>query len=345
MLTGRENYFRTIEFKSPAYLPTTLGKMWVDLDWLYEKDEAKLERIHTLQARFPDDLLGPLNPARNRVEPSVQNGVSRWVDEWGTAWADHGNGAKPEFYPLAEGYQGLDSYVLPDPHLPARFTQIDAQLETRADLYVLARVWFTLFERFWMLRGFENALIDPYLEPAGFARLRDRILEYDLATIDKLLQRKVDAIYFSDDWGSQQSLLIRPDDWRRFYKPAYKAMFDKVRSAGAHVWMHLCGNISAILPDLVDLGLSVLNPVQPQALDVRWLSREFGGKICFHGGVDVQGTLVNGASQDVKDEVHMLVGLLGKFNGGYIGNISHTIMPETPLDNVIAMYEAFLEYI
>jgi uroporphyrinogen-III decarboxylase len=163
--------------------------------------------------------------------------------------------------------------------------------------------------------------------------------------IDQWLKRRVDGVFFSDDWGSQRGLLINPEDWRKFYKPAYQAMFRRVRDGGAHVLMHLCGNISPILPDLIDIGLNVLNPVQPQALDVRWLSREFGGKVCFNGGVDVQGTMVRETPEAVRTEVHTLVELFGRFNGGYIGGTSHTIMPETPLDNVIALYEAFAEHI
>jgi len=108
--------------------------------------------------------------------------------------------------------------------------------------------------------------------------------------------------------------------------------------------MHLCGDITAILPDLIDIGLNVLNPVQPQAMDVRRLSQAFGGKVCFNGGVDVQGTLVRGTPEDMKREVHELVEFFGKFSGGYIGGTSHSVMPETPLDNVIAVYDAFLEY-
>ncbi len=91
----------------------------------------------------------------------------------------------------------------------------------------------------------------------------------------------MDAVYFSDDWGCQRGLLMNPEHWRRFYRSSYKRMFERVRSGGAHVWMHLCGNITAILPDLIDIGLNVLNPVQPQAMDVRQLSREFGGKVCL----------------------------------------------------------------
>ena len=105
------------------------------------------------------------------------------------------------------------------------------------------------------------------------------------------------------------------------YKPAYKAMFQKVRDGKAHVWMHLCGNISEILPDLVDIGLNVLNPVQPQALDVHALARDFGGRICFNGGIDVQGTMVRGKPEEVKREVHTMVDMFGRFNGGYIGGM------------------------
>ena len=345
MMTGRENYRRAIEFGSPKYLPCTLG---VNLDWVKERDQRKLERIRELAGAFPDDLLEWLNVARNSREPELQAGVKRWTDEWQTGWVNDGHGAKTESYPLIRGYRALDGYVFPDPHLPDRFAAVDVQLKDRGDRYVQAVVWFTLFERLWMLRGFENMLTDPYLNEVEFCRLRDRIVEYNLAIIDQWLAHPragaVDAIFLSDDWGSQRGLLMSPEDWRRFYKDAYRRMFERIRAGGAHVWMHLCGDVTAIIPDLIDIGLNVLNPVQPQAMDVRRLSREFGGKVCFNGGVDVQGTIIRGTPVDVKREVHELVGLFGKFGGGYIGGTSHSIMPETPLDNVIALYEAFGEY-
>jgi uroporphyrinogen decarboxylase len=340
MISGRENYARAIEFRGPEYLPCTLD---VNLGWLQETDELKAGRIRELQARFPADLLGALNVARNAQEPVTRDGVRRWVDEWGTGWADPGTGAKTESYPLAEGYDLLSGHTFPDPCLPGRFAQADALLQQRRDQYVRSRVWFTLFERLWMLRGFENMLLDPHDQPKEWAALRDRVVEFNLAVIDQWIERGVDAVYFSDDWGTQRGLLISPTDWRRFYKPAYQVMFARVRAGGAHVWMHLCGNVTAILPDLIEIGLNVLNPVQPQAMDVRALARDFGGRVCFNGGVDIQGTMIHGQPEDVKREVRELVALFGRFGGGYIGGTSHTIMPETPLDNVIAMYEAFLE--
>ena len=341
MLPGNENYLRAIHFKGPEYLPCTLG---VSFGWLHEKDAEKTEHIRQLQSRFPTDIMGGLGAARNAVEPEKTDGVVRWTDEWGTGWEDDGHGAKTASYPLIDGYDALGSHVFPDPHLSGRFAQADEILTNRDDLYVRASVWFTLFERQWMLRGFENTLVDPYLNTADFCALRDRIVEYNLVIIDQWLERGVNGIFFSDDWGSQRGLLMNPDDWCRFYKPSYERMFQRVRDGGADVWMHLCGNVTAILPDLIDAGLNVLNPVQPQAMDVRQLSREFGGRVCFNGGVDVQGTLIHGSTEDVRREVHELVDLFGRFDGGYIGGTSHSVMPETPLDNVIAMYEAFAEY-
>jgi uroporphyrinogen decarboxylase len=341
-MTGKENYKRAIECKGPEYLPTGIG---VSLDWMYDKDERKRERVKMLASRFPDDTVGWLQPTDFGESQEPVNNVRRWKDQWGTGWEDDGHGAKTEGYPLESGYEALTGYAFPDPLRPTRFDRADERLKQRGDRYVQGGVWFTLFERLWMLRGFDNMLMDPYMDEANFARLRDRVVGYNLAIIDQWVKRGVDGIYFSDDWGCQRGLLMNPDDWRRFYKPSYKRMFERVHSGGAHVWMHLCGNITAILPDLIEIGLNVLNPVQPQAMDVGQLSREFGGKVCFNGGVDVQGTLVRGTTEDVKREVHELVSLFGKFNGGYIGGTSHSVMPETPLDNVIAMYEAFSEYL
>ncbi len=340
-MTGLENYTRTIERKGAAYLPCAIT---LDLHWLQEKDESKSQRIQDLLVQMPDDFVEWINPAMNSVAPTSLNGVSRWIDEWQTGWEDDGYGAKTITHPLQDSYDLMDKYIFPDPLKPGRFDEIDKRLLQRGDRYVQSVVWFTLFERLWMLRGFENMLIDPYTDEEKFCYLRDRIVDYNLAIIDQLLQRKVNAIFFSDDWGSQRGLLMAPDDWRKFYKPSYQRLFERVRSGGSHVWMHLCGNIISILPDLIDLGLNVLNPVQPQAMDIHQLSREFGGQVCFYGGVDVQGTLVNGTPLEVKKSVHELVSLFGRFNGGYIGGTSHSIMPETPLDNVIALFEAFAEY-
>ncbi len=342
MMSGCENYTKAIEFASPAYLPCEIR---LKSEKMYEQDVGKFAQISELQERFPDDILNWV-PCRIESEPVVEDNTRRWYDEWGTGWINEGHGVRTEYHPLESGYEQLKSYTFPDPDCPSRFEVADPKLKNRGDRYTQTLVWYTLFERLWMLRGFNNMLIDPYIETANFCHLRDQVLEIQLAMVDYWLARNVDGIFFSDDWGTQTALMMNPDDWRKFYKPSYRRLFRRVRDGGAHVWMHLCGNITAILPDLVEIGLNVLNPVQSQAMDVEALSREFGGKLCFYGGVDVQGTMIHGSVDDVKREIHELVELFGRFGGGYIGSTSHnTVMPETPLDNIIALYAAFSEYL
>lgn len=341
MISGRDNFRRSIEFEDPRYLPSYFD---CDLDWLRDKDARKRRTVEELKSRIPDDILGFLWCWKNEAPPEKHGGQTSWTDEWKVGWIDSGFGARVASHPLQGGYHLLEGFRFPDPHSEDRFEDADAQLAARAERYVLATVWFTLFERMWMLRGFDNILTDPYTDMKGFCYLRDRIVETNLAMIDRWLERDVDGIFFSDDWGSQRALLISPEDWRRLYRPSYERMFARVRDGGAHVWMHLCGNIQSILPDLVEIGLDVLNPVQPQAMDVRELARDFGGELCFFGGVDVQQTLTIGTPEDVKEEFRDLVELFGTYDGGYIAGTSHSIMPETPLDNVIALYEAVLEY-
>ncbi|MFA6241828.1 MAG: uroporphyrinogen decarboxylase family protein [Candidatus Hydrogenedentales bacterium] len=340
MLSGKENYRRAIEFGTPEWVPVQLH---CPFDCLYERDTGKEGKILELASRFPDDLL-KVDPVFKFVNP-IENvdGVLRWVDHWGTGWVEDGHGGKTNFHPFEDGYHLMESHAFPNPHDPDLFERADRDMANCGDRYVLASVWFTLFERLWMLRGFNNMLLDPYTDEANFYRLRDIVLEFALGCVDEWLERGVDGIFFSDDWGSQHGLLVNPDDWRTYWRPAYEMLFRKVRDGGAHVWMHLCGDIRDILPDLIGLGLNVLNPVQPQAMPIDDLASRFGGKVCFNGGADVQGVLVNGTPDDVRAHVQELLATFAKPQGGHVLTTSHGIMPETPLDNIIALYEMAAE--
>lgn len=339
-MTGKENIKRAIEFRQPEYLPLEL---YFFPSHLNEKDEKKVEEIQKLAESLKYDIIDPSTYIHAIGETTKEGDLYYFFDEWQTGWVYDGFSSKAISFPLQGGYDLLADYKFPDPKLGPHVYLKDVLEKHDGTKYVRAYVWFTLFERLWMLRGFENMLLDPYTNTEDFEKLRDRIVEFNISRIEQWLDLGVDGIYLSDDWGTQRGLLMNPDDWRKYYKPAYKKMFRKIRDGGAHVWMHLCGDITLILPDLIEIGLNVLNPIQPQAMDVDKLAKEFGGKVCFNGGVDVQGTLVNGSPEDVKNEVYKLVEIFGKYQGGYIGSTSHSIMPETPLDNVKAMFEAFAD--
>ena len=340
-MTGSENITRSIEFRSPERLSVTVE---CNVDNLFEKNEAKASRIKTLQSRIPDDTMRWLGIWKEKTEKVTQDGKTRWLDEWSVGWVAWGLGHFAEGRPLEEGFHKLATYEFPDPLRPGRFDEDDKKLQDRRGRYARPQVWYTILERLWMLRGFDNILMDPYTDLANFERLRDRLVEIDLAMVDLWLPRKPEGIIFSDDWGTQRGMIISPDDWRRLYKPSYAKLFRRVRDGGAHVWMHSCGNILPIIGDLVDIGLSVLNPIQSQAMDVRVLAREFAGRLCFNGGINSQGAMIFGSPEEVAREVHTMVELFGSRGGGYIADTSQTIMMETPLDNLIALYETLLVY-
>jgi uroporphyrinogen decarboxylase len=336
-MTGRENMRRTIEFASPAYIPNILS---VDFSFIRDQNTADTEQVKALLDRLPRDVCS-MGVWINQQES--RGSVTRKHDEWGTDWIDDGHGMVTCGYPLADGFELPDGYSFPAPSRPDRFRKADALLATDPPQYRLGTVWFTLFERLWMLRGIENLLTDPYLFPDAFMQLKSRVVEINLALIDLWCRRDIDGVYFSDDWGGQSSLLISPADFRRYYADDYRRMFRKVRDAGKHVWLHSCGNVTDLIPDFIDLGVNVLNPVQPQAMDIRRLARDFGGRICFNGGLDVQQTLIRGPSEAIRQELQTLIDLFGRYAGGYIVNTSHSIMPETPLCHVAALLQAYLD--
>jgi uroporphyrinogen decarboxylase len=191
------------------------------------------------------------------------------------------------------------------------------------------------------LRGFEDLLTDVLLgEPAAFA-LREEMLSFNLKLIDKFLALDYDGIHFADDWGTQTSLMINPVLWRDFFKPCYKSMFEKVRDAGKDVHFHSDGFILDIIPDLIELGVSVIN-CQSNCMDNDEVGHRFKGNVCFRTDIDRQMVMTFGRPEDVKKHIGELFHSLGSEKGGIIacGEIGR----DTPLDNIEAMYEAFYEF-
>jgi uroporphyrinogen decarboxylase len=362
MATYRETVKRAIEFGGPDWTPYMISFRAQDTAECWGADAVPRLQAALRDLGVPErngvfaeqPIVASVYPAQSTIgADAVRTGTPRepfrplsegeWADEWGVIWTDR-HMPRAVGHPFESGWEEMAGYQLPDPRAPGRYDGAKKVIADHPDRYALGHVWFTLFERLWFLRGFNNMLMDPYVYPNEFTELRDRILAFSVASIEEQLKLGVDGIYFSDDWGTQLGLLMKPDDWRAWFKPCYQAMFDAVHAGGAHVWMHLCGNVTAIIGDLIEIGLNVLNPLQPQAMDVAALAAEFGGRVCFHGGADVQGTLPRGSVQDVEDEVKYLIDTLGNGSGGYFGGTSHSIMPETPTENIVALFRAFREH-
>ena len=156
----------------------------------------------------------------------------------------------------------------------------------------------------------------------------------------------VDILWCGDDFGGQQGMLLDPDTWRRIFKPRIRFMFEAFRKAspGIKLAWHSCGSIGPIIPDFIELGLDILNPIQPLArgMDPVCLKENFGRDLVFFGGIDVQELLPHGSPAKIRDEVKRRIEILGK-DGGYIVAPAHNIQPDTPVENVSALFEAVID--
>ena len=195
-----------------------------------------------------------------------------------------------------------------------------------------------------MLRGLELSLTDPLLRPDFthylVERLSDFFQEYHGRCFE-VAGRLIDITQVTDDFGSQQGLLISPEIFRSFYREPMRRAIDLAKSRGLFVFHHDDGDIRALLPELADMGIDILNPIQWRCggWDLSALKRDFGGRICFHGGVDNQKTLPFGSPEEVRREAKMLMDTLGSDRTGYILCPCHNIQPNTPVENIIALYE------
>jgi uroporphyrinogen decarboxylase len=192
------------------------------------------------------------------------------------------------------------------------------------------------------LRGYENLFID-IIEDSNIGHaIMEKMTDYWLRYTENCIiasQEKIDILHLADDYSSQLGLMISPQSWRNFFRPYLKRMVDLGKKHNMIIFFHSCGAVRQLIPDLIDLGIDILNPIQIRAagMNPEVLVKEYGRDLCFHGGVDLQHTLPYGSVDDVKNEVKYLSDTLGKY-GGYILAPGHTIQPDTPLQNVLAIY-------
>jgi uroporphyrinogen decarboxylase len=154
---------------------------------------------------------------------------------------------------------------------------------------------------------------------------------------------EIDGVLLGSDWGSQHGLLMSPEMWRETLKPGEAREYALVHEAGKDVWLHSCGNIEAILDDLVEMGLDVLNPVQPECMDIYRLKDTYGSRLTFWGGISTQQTLPYGTPDEVRAEVARVVGVMRR-GGGYITAPAQYIQNDVPVENMLALVEGARAY-
>lgn len=239
-------------------------------------------------------------------------------------------------YPLKDAT--LDGYEFPDPNAVMELDEIPAFIERNNDRFVVGAIGFSLYERAWIMRGIEPILTD-FVENLPFVEeLFDRITEFNLVITKRLCHFPIDAFHYGDDWGQQHGLIMSPALWRKIFKKRLKTLYDVVHNAGLPVSVHSCGDITEIIPDLIEIGVNMITPLQAEALDFNFLKKEYGKDLTFWGGVSTQRTLPYGTPGDVRAEIRERIRVLGK-GGGYILAPSHELQGDIPLENMLAFID------
>jgi uroporphyrinogen decarboxylase len=186
----------------------------------------------------------------------------------------------------------------------------------------------------------EQLFLDLHLNLPQVTCLGEHLMGYWLGLIRGFAAAGVDGIFFTDDWGSQQRLMISPQMWRQVFKPWYRRLFGEAHGLGLHTMLHTCGNVTAIVGDLIEVGLDILNPLQPLALDGPAIAAEYGDRLSFCGCIDVQQFLVESTPSEVDAGIRSIIDTFDGPQGGFIIAPANSIMPETPVENVRAMCRA-----
>jgi uroporphyrinogen decarboxylase len=324
----------------------------------------QLALVHEdVKARLQVDVYG-LNPAKARATGRprwTEDGYDKLEDEWGIEWwkpQDHGFYYDMRRHPLAEidQIQELARFKFPDPLDPGRYEgmaeRADNLLNHRQVAYVLGRNAPGIFEIALWMRGFENFYCDMMNNQVFAEALLDTIMEIKMkywARALELVGPNVMMVSEADDLASQDRCLVSPDLYRKLIKPRHTKLFAFIKKQAqvpVKIFYHSCGAIASILPDLIESGIDVLNPVQISAkgMDTRALKKAFGKDITFYGGgVDTQHVLPHGTPQEVRDEVKRRVEDLAP-GGGFIFNTVHNIQADVPPQNIVAMWEAMREF-
>jgi uroporphyrinogen decarboxylase len=228
---------------------------------------------------------------------------------------------------------------LPDPDDPSRYAHYPRLIaDKKQDSFIVVDLGFSLFERAWTLAGMENVLMWMVEDKGLIHRLLDVIVEFNLRVIDHVCACDVDAMLFGDDWGQQRGVIMGPKLWREFIKPRVRRMYGAVHARGKHVFIHSCGKVDELFPDLIECGVNVFNPFQPEVIDVYDVKRRYGRDLGFYGGISTQRTLPYGTAQETKDEVRRLIDAIGK-DGGYIASPAHAIPADARPENIAAMID------
>ncbi len=249
-------------------------------------------------------------------------------------------------FPLSGDESKLDSYQIPDPTNPAIFKPMEKILDRYGkDYYIVGSCQCSIFEAAWYLRGLDQFMMDMALNPEYVNTLMDKVMEFPRQALKQYIKMGVDMVWMGDDVATQTNMMISPDMWREYLKPRYAMLFKEFKALNPDIKIayHSCGNCEAILPEMIEIGLDVLNPIQPMAIDPLMVKQKFGKDLTLFGAMDVQRVMPMGTPAEVDAEAKRLIDGCAA-GGGFILAGAHHLQSDTGLANIDAFYAAGKKY-
>ena len=297
-MTSREIVRRTIGFEGPERIAMSLPEPYPnDFVWASIREERKWEAAEVLGS---------------------ERGAT-WRDEWGNLWARVDEFSMGQVVEGAlKDWSDLDTYQFPNWDDPARYEAARKAFAKHRDRFRMGNLVHFPFDVMRYLRRMDVFLEDLAAHPEEVRRLADRVVPLLERCIENWAAVGADGVMFAEDWGTQERLLVSPNMWREVFKPGYARLCEAARRAGVSVWMHSCGYIWDIMPDLIECGVTVLQLDQPGLFGVDRLAEEFGGKVTFWCPVDIQQVLPTGDGARIEAFAREMVEKLGAGGGGFI---------------------------
>lgn len=336
-MTPRDCVLAAIHHQQPEVIPYTLG---------FEGDVA--QRLDSYYGGLGwKKRLVPFMTGVSAVDTDykVRLDEAHERDAYGGIWRIDRLPWHLETPPLAR--PTFDGYSFPAPetfYRPQWKDQARQACEDHTDSFIVGNLGWGLFERSWNLRGFQTLLTDAIDHPVFFEEMLDRLTDLYLAFVEYTADLPIDGILFGDDWGDQRGIILGPKRWRRFLKPRWAKIYQSVHDHGKIVMHHSCGSIADILPDLIEIGIDVLESVQPEAAGMNpyELKKKWGDRITFWGCLGSQSIIPFGTPAEIRAEIRRLRADMGR-GGGYILSPAKPLQLETPTENAVAVFETFVE--
>jgi uroporphyrinogen decarboxylase len=373
-MTSRQRVMTALDHRDPDRVPfdCTFGNVaYVRLEkYLGFKPRGEVRPGGpTLNVRPPVEFLQALQVdlyyiglGQSKSVPVFEYGVETYTDEWGVLYRkiENPSGSHYEMasHPLAHAtLKDLDDFPWPDPADPALVEGLEAKaydLYTNTDFALVGKFSNSLFEQSFILRGLEQLFMDLSLDPEFVCALMDKLTDLAIELVRVGLQACGKYLQIlrlaGDDMGHQRGTLLSPKLFRQIIKPRFARLYHAAKSLfhqynpNGKLMAHTDGDVYPLIPDYIEMGLDVLNPVQPYVAEMEHarLKREFGDRLSFHGGMDLQNVLPFGTPDEVRREAIKVMRALGP-GGGLILAPTHYLLADVPPENVLALRDAVLE--